>query len=82
MQNKAALLCVLGIVHLICCPGSQWSSGKGLSCAAAHALSLRCPLGFCFSRFRCGTLVAILATLKATNIYILRGKVISLGGLS
>ena len=44
MQNKAALLCVLGIVHLICCPGSQWSSGKGLSCAAAHALSVP-PLG-------------------------------------
>ena len=48
MQNKDALLCVLGIVHLICCPGGKWRSGKGLSCAASHALSLSCPLGFCF----------------------------------
>ena len=47
-RRSLGLLCVIGIVHLICWPGRQWSSGKGLSCAASHALSLSCPLGFCF----------------------------------
>ena len=40
MQLVSMVCYISGIIHLMCWIADQWSCGKGLSCAAARALSL------------------------------------------